>query len=38
MEGLIVALLDKPLAKITPEDYLEMLDKVGFVPRRELLA
>ena len=38
MEGLIVALLDKPVAEITPEDYLRMLDKIGFVPRREMLA
>lgn len=37
MEGLLVALLDKPLSEITPEDYNRMLDKIGFVPRRELL-
>lgn len=35
MEGLLVALLDKPLAEITPEDYLQMLDKIGFTPRQE---
>lgn len=38
MEGLLVALLDKPLAEITPEDYNHMLDKIGFKPRRELLG
>lgn len=36
MEALLVALLDKPLAEITPNDYNRMLDKIGFVPRREL--
>jgi hypothetical protein len=30
-----VALLDKPLPEIKPEDYLSMLDKVGFEPRIE---
>lgn len=38
MEGLLVALLDKPLAEITPNDYLLMLDKIGFTPRRELMT
>lgn len=37
MEGLLVALLDKPLAEITPDDYNRMLDKIGFTPRRELI-
>ena len=37
MEALLVALLKKPLAEITPEDYNGMLDKIGFVPRREVL-
>lgn len=37
MEALLVALLNKPLAEITPEDYNRMLDKIGFVPRREML-
>jgi len=35
MEALLVALLDKPLSAITPQDYLMMLDKVGFKPRIE---
>lgn len=38
MEGLLVALLDKPLAEITPDDYNHMLDKIGFSPRRELIG
>ncbi|MCK9526141.1 MAG: quinate 5-dehydrogenase [Limnochordia bacterium] len=38
MEALLVALLDKPLAEITPADYNRMLDKIRFVPRRELLT
>lgn len=37
MEGLIVALLDKPIDEITTDDYNSMLDKIGFVPRRENL-
>ncbi|NLL42077.1 MAG: quinate 5-dehydrogenase [Firmicutes bacterium] len=37
MEALLVALLNKPLADITPEDYNRMLDKIGFMPRREVL-
>lgn len=37
MEALLVALIDKPLAEITPQDYNEMLDKIGFAPRRELI-
>ncbi len=35
MEGLIVALLDKPLNEITADDYNKVLDEIGFVPRRE---
>lgn len=38
MEGLLVALLDKPLAEVTPEDYNQMLDKIDFAPRREFLG
>lgn len=38
MEGLLVALLDKPLPEIKPDDYLELLDKIGFTPRRELMT
>ncbi len=37
MEALLAALLDKPLGDITPGDYNRMLDKIGFMPRRELL-
>ena len=35
MEALLVALLEKPLNEVTPGDYDRMLDKIGFVPRRE---
>ncbi len=38
MEGLLVALIDKPVADITPADYNEMLDRLGFAPRREILG
>ncbi|HHT43265.1 MAG TPA: quinate 5-dehydrogenase [Firmicutes bacterium] len=38
MEGLLVALLNKPVSEITPEDYLRILDEIGFKPRREPLA
>lgn len=38
MEGLLVALLDKPVSEITPADYLRLLDKIGFAPRRETLG
>lgn len=37
MEALLVALLERPVADITPADYLQLLDKVGFVPRIEHL-
>lgn len=37
MEGLLVALLDKPQEEITPEDYQRMLDELRFTPRRETL-
>lgn len=37
MEALIVALLEKPLAEIIPDDYNQMLDSIGFSPRREML-
>ncbi|MGE5541918.1 MAG: quinate 5-dehydrogenase, partial [Bacillota bacterium] len=33
MEGLLVALAGKSPAEMTPADYLELLDKIGFVPR-----
>lgn len=38
MEGLLVALIDKPLSEITPADYNQMLDRLGFAPRREVLG
>jgi hypothetical protein len=38
MEALLVALLNKPLAEITPDDYNRMLDRIGFEPRREVLG
>ncbi|NLY10991.1 MAG: quinate 5-dehydrogenase [Firmicutes bacterium] len=38
MEALIVALLGKKAGEVTPEDYLEMLDKLGFEPRIEGFA
>ncbi|HHY10310.1 MAG TPA: quinate 5-dehydrogenase [Firmicutes bacterium] len=37
MEGLLVALLDKPLSEISSADYHHLLDKLGFRPRRETL-
>lgn len=37
IEALLVALLDKPLKEVTANDYNVMLDKIGFVPRREVL-
>ncbi len=33
MEGLMVALLNKPLAEIRPQDYLELLERMEFSPR-----
>jgi len=33
MEALLVAFLQKPVERITPEDYSQMLDKIGFLPR-----
>lgn len=38
MEGLLVALLNKPVEEITPRDYLQLLDQIGFKPRREQLG
>lgn len=38
MEGLLVALLDKPVSEITPEDYNRMLDSINISSRREILA
>ena len=38
MEGLLVTLIDKPPAEITAADYIQILDELGLVPRRELLG
>lgn len=38
MEGLLVALLNKPVEQITPRDYLRLLEQIGFKPRREALG
>ncbi len=38
MEGLLVALSSKPYCELTPGDYQELLDKIGFKPRLEQLA
>ncbi len=35
MEGVLVSLADKPYNLLTPEDYDELLDKIGFAPRIE---
>lgn len=37
VEALMVALLNKPVSQITPDDYYRIIDEMGFVPRRELL-
>jgi len=37
MEGLLVALAGKDPREMTPSDYLGLLDKIGFVPRVEVL-
>jgi len=33
MEGVLVALLDKPVSEITPDDYLDLLRRLEFEPR-----
>lgn len=38
MEGLLVALLNKPVEQIAPRDYLRLLEQIGFKPRREALG
>lgn len=38
MEGVLVALSEKPWQELTPQDYLELLDKIGFTPRLEKFA
>ena len=38
MEALLVAILNKPVPEITSQDYLKLLDEIGFKPRREILG
>jgi hypothetical protein len=33
MEALLVSYLGKPVHSISPQDYSEMLDRIGFLPR-----
>ena len=33
MEAMLVAYMEKPLAEIQPEDYIELMEKAGFQPR-----
>lgn len=37
MEGVLVSLSQKPYRTLTPADYDELLDKIGFFPRIEVL-
>jgi hypothetical protein len=37
MEGVLVSLSTKPYKELTPADYEELLDKIGFAPRIETL-
>ncbi|HHY42182.1 MAG TPA: quinate 5-dehydrogenase [Thermoanaerobacterales bacterium] len=37
MEGVLVSLSQKPYKSLTPADYDELLDKIGFTPRIEVL-
>lgn len=37
MEAVIVSLSEKPYKSLTPKDYEELLDKLGFAPRIEIL-
>jgi len=37
MEGVLVSLSDKPYKTLTAADYEELLDKIGFLPRIEVL-
>lgn len=37
MEGVLVSLSEKPYKSLTPLDYDELLDKIGFSPRIEVL-
>ncbi|MBO8125779.1 MAG: quinate 5-dehydrogenase [Firmicutes bacterium] len=38
IEGVLVTLADKPYNELTQEDYLELLERIGFEPRLEELA
>ncbi|HHX23544.1 MAG: quinate 5-dehydrogenase [Tepidanaerobacteraceae bacterium] len=37
MEGVLVSIADKDYKTLTPSDYNELLDKIGFTPRIEIL-
>jgi len=37
MEAVLVSLSEKPYKSLTPKDYEELLDKLGFAPRIEIL-
>jgi len=37
MEGVLVSLADKPFDQLTSDDYNQLLDKIGFQPRIEVL-
>jgi hypothetical protein len=37
MEGVLVSLSDKPYKSLTPKDYEDLLEKIGFAPRIEIL-
>lgn len=37
MEGVLVSLSEKPYKSLTPADYNELLDRIGFSPRIEVL-
>lgn len=37
MEGVLVAIAGKKQEEMTPQDYDELLDKIGFEPRIEYL-
>jgi len=37
MEGVLITLAGKPVNKVTPQDYLQLLDQIGFKPRIEQL-
>jgi len=38
MEATCVALLDKPADEVTPQDYYDILKRLGFKPRLERFA